>query len=112
VDLARLRGERPWRILLNEVLPNAYPPLLTDFGVRFSATVMLLSAISFLGLGVQPPFADWGTMARENIAGLRMGALASIVPALAIFSVTFATNKLVDWFMRRTQRNISAEFLA
>src|SRR5690606_7444037 len=62
IDLAHLRGESSGWILFREVLPNAYPPLLTDFGVRFSATVMLLSAISFLGLGVQPPLADWGSM--------------------------------------------------
>jgi len=111
VDLARLRGESTAWILFREVLPNAYPPLLTDFGVRFSGTVMLLSAISFLGLGVQPPLADWGMMTRENLAGLRTGSLAPLIPALAIFSVTFATNQLVDWFLKRTQHDISSELI-
>ncbi|MBN3803058.1 ABC transporter permease [Paraburkholderia sp. Ac-20336] len=112
VDLAHLRGESVFWILFREALPNAYPPLLTDFGVRFAATVMLLSAVSFLGLGVQPPAADWGMMVRENLAGLRLGSIAAVFPALAIFSVTFSANKLVDWFLRRSQRDISTEFLA
>lgn len=112
VDLAHLRGESVRWILLREVVPNSYPPLLTDFGIRFAATIILVSSISFLGLGVQPPLADWGMMTRENIPGLQLGALAPIYPALAIFSVTYATNKLVDWYLERSQSDIPSELLS
>jgi peptide/nickel transport system permease protein len=109
VELARARGESMTWILSCEILPNALSPLLTDFGVRFSAVVMLMSAISFLGLGVQPPHADWAMMVRENIAGLRTGSLACLLPATAIYSVTFSANTIVDWILRRSHRGISAE---
>jgi peptide/nickel transport system permease protein len=52
--------------------------------------------LSFLGLGVQPPWADWGGMVRENLSGLAGGSLAPIIPALAIAAVTIALNLLVD----------------
>ena len=111
VEVARARGEGTAWITTHEVLPNAFPPLLTDFGVRFAATIILMSSISFLGLGVQAPQADLGMMVRENIAGLRVGATAAVLPALAILSITVAANSLVDWKLRRTQRDISQEML-
>jgi peptide/nickel transport system permease protein len=111
VDVARARGETMGWILTREVLPNALPPLLTDFGVRFTATIILMSSISFLGLGVQPPQADLGMMVRENMSGLRIGAMSAVLPALAILSITLATNLLVDWNLRRTQRDVSEELL-
>jgi peptide/nickel transport system permease protein len=111
VDVARARGEGTLWITAHEVLPNAFPPLLTDFGVRFAATIILMSSISFLGLGVRAPQADLGMMVRENIAGLRIGATAAVLPALAILSITVATNSLVDWNLRRVQRDVSEEML-
>lgn len=112
VDVARARGESTWWILLYDVLPNALPPLMTDFGLRFTSTIMLISALSFLGLGVQPPQADWGMLVRENLGGIQFGAAAALLPALAIFSVTLSTNMLVDWNASRSQRDVSRELIA
>jgi peptide/nickel transport system permease protein len=82
--------------MLHEVLPNMIGPLLADFGLRFVYVVLLLSSLSFLGLGVQPPSADWGSLVRENIGGLPYGAPAVIMPALAIASLTIAVNLMID----------------
>ena len=78
-------------IMLREILPNIIGPVLADFGLRFVYVVLLLSSLSFLGLGVQPPDADWGSLVRENIGGLPYGAPAVIMPALAIASLTIAS---------------------
>jgi peptide/nickel transport system permease protein len=75
-------------------------PLATDFGLRLIFVILFISSLSFLGLGVQPPVADWGSMVRENLQGigngLMGGALASLAPALAIGSLTIAINLVVD----------------
>lgn len=109
VQIARARGERlPW-VVWNEVLPNAVAPLATDLGLRFTYAILLLSSLSFLGLGVQPPTADWGMMVRENLTGLYFGAPAAFLSALAIFSVTLSVNHLVDLSLSRMHREISDE---
>ncbi len=96
VQVARARGERGFHIALREVLPNMIHPLLADFGLRFVFIVLLLSGLSFLGLGVQPPHADLGSLVRENISGLTEGAPAIIMPALAIATLTVGANLLID----------------
>jgi peptide/nickel transport system permease protein len=96
VQVARARGERAGYITRAEILPNITGPLLADFGLRFVFVVLLLSGLSFLGLGVQPPFADWGSLVRENIVGLDSGAPAVIMPALAIATLTIAVNLVID----------------
>jgi peptide/nickel transport system permease protein len=96
VIVARARGEGGLHIALREVLPNMIHPLLADFGLRFVFIVLLLSGLSFLGLGVQPPHADLGSLVRENISGLTDGAPAIIVPALAIATLTVGANLLID----------------
>jgi len=111
VEVSRARGETLDWILVNDVLPNAVVPLSTDLGLRFTYAILLLSALSFLGLGVQPPGADWGMMVRENLSGLPLGAIAPLLPAVAIFSVTVAINLLVDLNLARSQRFISTELL-
>lgn len=109
VQIARARGERlPW-IVWSEVLPNAAGPLATDLGLRFTYSILLLSSLSFLGLGVQPPTADWGMMVRENLTGLYFGAPAAFLAAFAIFSVTLSVNQLVDLSLARMHREISDE---
>lgn len=70
--------------------------MLTDFGLRFVYIVLLLSGLSFLGLGVQPPDADWGTLVRENLQGLFNGSPAVLMPALAIASLTIGANLFID----------------
>jgi peptide/nickel transport system permease protein len=96
VQAARARGEGVWYIMTVEMLPNMIRPVLADFGLRFVYVVLLLSGLSFLSLGVQPPDADWGSLVRENISGLGEGALAVIMPALAIASLTIGVNLLID----------------
>jgi peptide/nickel transport system permease protein len=105
VDAARARGETTWWLVYREILPNAAMPLLTDFAIRLSFIILFMSGLSFLGLGVQPPVADWGSMVRENIQGLASGSLAPIIPAAAIASVSVALNLLVDELPRYTARS-------
>lgn len=96
VQVARARGEGAVYIALREVLPNMVHPLLADLGLRFVFIVLLLSGLSFLGLGVQPPHADLGSLVRENVSGLAQGASAILAPALAIASLTIGANLLID----------------
>lgn len=96
VQAARARGEGLVHIAVVEILPNMIRPVLADFGLRFVFIVLLLSGLSFLSLGVQPPDADWGSLVRENIAGLSEGAPAVLMPALAIATLTIGVNLLID----------------
>jgi peptide/nickel transport system permease protein len=96
VECARARGEGVWWIITREVLPNAAMPLATDFGLRFVFVILFISSLSFLGLGVQPPMSDWGSMVRENLQGLGYGSFAAIWPALAIAMLTISVNLVVD----------------
>lgn len=96
VQAARARGEGVLYITCVEMLPNMLRPLLADVGLRFVFVVLLLSGLSFLSLGVQPPDADWGSLVRENIAGLGQGAPAVIMPALAIATLTIGVNLMID----------------
>src|ERR1700753_3140604 len=96
VQVARARGEGLFYIARKEVLPNMIHPMLADFGLRFVFIVLLLSGLSFLGLGVQPPDADWGSLVRENISGLSYGAAAVFMPAAAIATLTIGVNLIID----------------
>ena len=101
VRVSQLRGESRAYIALFEVLPNMIRPMLADFGLRFIYIVLLLSGLSFLGLGVQPPQADWGTLVRENMQGLFDGSPAVLMPALAIASLTIGVNLFIDSLQSR-----------
>jgi len=96
MTVARVRGESIVYLTGSEILPNIIRPVLADFGLRFVFIVLLLSGLSFLGLGLQPPLADWGALVRENIGGLPFAAPAVIVPSLAIASLTISVNLLID----------------
>ena len=96
VEAARVRGEGLWWIISREILPNIAMPMATDFGLRFVYIILFISSLSFLGLGVQPPQSDWGSMVKENLSGLPYGAIAPLVPALAIATLTIAINVIVD----------------
>ena len=104
VTVARTRGEGRLYIMLHEILPNIVNPMLADLGLRFVYVVLLLASLSFLGLGVQPPDADWGSLVRENIGALANGSAAIIAPALAIASLTIAVNLLIDNLPGRAAR--------
>ena len=111
VDAARVRGENDLWIILREVLPNAVPPLAAEFGLRFTFAVLFLSALSFLGLGVQPPAADWGSLVKENLDGLRLGNLSATYPAAAISLLTIGVNMLVDHSLAKSNRGVSGELM-
>lgn len=96
VTVARARGERTGYLIRAEIMPNILGPVLADMGLRFVFIVLMLSGLSFLGLGVQPPHADWGSLVRENMGGLSFGAPAVLVPSLAIATLTISVNLLID----------------
>ncbi|HRD78024.1 MAG TPA: ABC transporter permease [Hyphomicrobiaceae bacterium] len=96
VTVARARGESTRYVMFTEILPNITGPILADFGLRFVFVILLLSRLSFLGLGVQPPLADWGSLVRQNLAGFVYGAPAVIAPAVAIASLTISVNMIID----------------
>lgn len=102
VEVARLRGEGVWWVMRHEILPNALPPLVAEFGLRFCFVFLFISALSFLGLGIQPPTADWGGMVRDNKDAITFGILVPLYPAAAIAFLTIGVNLIVDWFLRRT----------
>lgn len=96
VAVARARGEGRGYIMRREILPNITGPLLADLGLRFIYVLRLLASLSFLGLGVQPPMADWGSLVRENLGALPMGGVAVLAPALALATLTIAANLVID----------------
>lgn len=96
VVIARCRGENRGYIAIVELLPNIFGPIITDMGLRFVFIVILLSAMGFLGLGVQPPMTDLGSMVHENIGGLSQGAWAVIAPAICIGTLAMSANLLID----------------
>ena len=102
VEVARLRGEGLWWVISREVLPNAMPPLVAEFGLRFCFVFLFLSALSFLGLGIQPPTADWGSMVRDNATLITFGDITPLLPAAAIALLTVSVNFVVDWFLHQT----------
>ncbi|MBT0570071.1 ABC transporter permease [Curvibacter sp. CHRR-16] len=108
VEAARLRGEKTAWIVFREILPNALTPLVSELGMRFIFAVLFLSALSFLGLGVQPPDADWGGLVKENKEGIVFGIPAALAPAAAIALLTIAVNLVADWILNLTS-NIHGE---
>ena len=104
VTVARARGEGTSYVMLHEILPNITGPMLADFGLRFVYVVLLLASLSFLGLGIQPPEADWGSLVRENIETLASGGAAVIAPSIAIASLTIAVNLVIDNLPGRAAR--------
>jgi len=102
VESAKLRGEKTSWIVFKEIVPNILPPLITEFGLRFCFVFLTISALSFLGVGIQPPTADWGSMVAENKTLITFGNPAPLYPAAAIALLTVAVNFVVDWFLHRT----------
>lgn len=102
VEYARLRGEKQRWIVFQEILPNAISPMIAEFGLRFIFAILAISTLSFLGLGVQPPLADWGGMVKENKDGLTYGTAAALAPASAIAIFAIGVNVVVDWILSRT----------
>ncbi|MFN7633255.1 MAG: ABC transporter permease, partial [Acetobacteraceae bacterium] len=111
VEVARARSERLAWIIRRELLPNIVMPLATDFGVRLVYIMLFIASLSFLGLGVQPPTADWGGMVRENLQGLVYGSLAPIAPAIAIATLTISINLIVDDISASSGGRLAARML-
>jgi peptide/nickel transport system permease protein len=108
VEAAKLRGEKLLWILYREILPNIMPPLVAEFGLRFCFVFLTIAALSFLGVGIQPPTADWGSMVRETAGLIQFAeydltaAMTPMLPAAAIALLTVAVNFVVDWFLHKT----------
>lgn len=101
VEAAKLRGEGRWRLITREILPNAMAPLVAEFGLRFCFVFLMISALSFLGLGMQPPTADWGSMVKDNATLITFGDITPLLPAGAIALLTVSVNFVVDWQLHR-----------
>jgi peptide/nickel transport system permease protein len=112
VEVAVLRGEGLWWIMTRELLPNAVAPLAAEFGLRFCFIFLFIAALSFLGLGIQPPYADWGGMVRDNAPAINFGFYAPLFPAAAIALLTVGVNLVVDWLLSIAARpaGAAAEF--
>jgi peptide/nickel transport system permease protein len=104
VEVARLRGEGLWWVMRREILPNALPPMISEFGLRFCFNFLFVAGLSFLGLGIQPPFADWGGMVRDNAKAISFGLPAPLWPAFAIAIMTVGVNLVVDWILSINSR--------
>ncbi len=104
VEAAELRGESRLWILAREILPNIMPTLVAEFGLRFCFVFLTIAALSFLGVGIQPPTADWGSMVRENATLITYGDPTPLLPAAAIALLTICINVLVDWYVSRAGR--------
>ena len=102
IEAAKLRGERTWYLIRKEILPNSTAPLVAEFGLEFCFVFLLVAGLSFLGLGIQPPTADWGSMVRENATLISFGDLTPLIPAAAIALLTVAVNFVVDWMLFRS----------
>ena len=101
VEAATLRGEGIWWIIRREILPNALPPMISEFGLRFCFNFLFVASLSFLGLGIQPPLADWGSMVHDNATLINYGDVTPLLPAGAIALLTVGVNLIVDWFLHR-----------
>jgi len=104
VEAARLRGEGVVWCILHEVLPNITVPLLAEFGIRFCYVFLFISGLGFLGVGLQPPAADWGSMVRDSATLITYGIFAPLYPAVAIAVLTVSVNFVVDWVLRRNHK--------
>jgi peptide/nickel transport system permease protein len=102
IEAAKLRGEGTWYLIRKEILPNAMAPLIAEFGLEFCFVFLLVAGLSFLGLGIQPPTADWGSMVRENATLVSFGEITPLIPAAAIALLTVAVNFIVDWMLFRS----------
>ena len=102
IEAARLRGEGLGWLVIREVLPNISSTLVAEFGLRFCFVFLFIAALSFLGLGVQPPTADWGSMLKENATLISFGDVTPLLPAAAIALLTVSVNFVVDWMLHRS----------
>ena len=109
IQAARARGERAVYIVVREILPNIRGPLLVDFGLRFTGSILLVAAVSFLGFGLQPPAADWGVMVGENRVGLTLQPWGVLMPVIALGLITIGINLTIDGYGRSLGRSLDQD---
>ncbi|WP_264214454.1 ABC transporter permease [Leisingera thetidis] len=109
VEAAVVRGEGKGWIVWHEVLPNALTPLAAEFGIRFTYAILFISALSFLGLGVQPPQSDLGVMVKENMQAILWGEYTTLYPAFGIALIAISMNVFVDWLLQRSSAKLPDE---
>ncbi len=108
IEAAKIRGETLTHLVFREILPNAFSPLLAEFGLRFCFVFLTIASLSFLGIGIQPPLADWGTMVRDLSQFINFAAYDPLTASLplmaagAIALLTVAVNFVVDWMLQNT----------
>jgi peptide/nickel transport system permease protein len=102
MEVAKLRGEGWPYLVVRVILPNAAAPLIAEFGLRFCFVFLFISALSFLGLGIQPPSTDWGGMVRDTARLIAFGYLSPLLPAAAIGLLVIAVNFVADWFLQKS----------
>lgn len=108
IEAAKLRGETLGYLVFKEILPNAFAPLLAEFGLRFCFVFLTIASLSFLGIGIQPPLADWGTMVKDLAAFINFAQFSPLTAALplmaagAIALLTVGVNFVVDWMLQKT----------
>jgi peptide/nickel transport system permease protein len=100
IKAAEVVGEKRWRIVTGELLPNVTSPLLVEIGLRMTYSINLVAAVSFLGFGLQPPTADWGLMINENRLAIGIQPWSVFLPVLAIGLLTIGTNLVTDGVAR------------
>ncbi|NDD93106.1 ABC transporter permease [bacterium] len=109
VESARALGISDQRILWRHVLPNLWGPILVSVSAQIPSNIMAESFLSFLGLGLQPPHASWGTLASEGTRALRSHPHLLIFPSVALFLVLLASQYLGDWLRDRVSASFRAE---
>ncbi len=97
IEAARARGNSSWRIMLRQILPNAMPPILVLATLELAFMIIMEAALSFLGLGVQPPTATWGIMCSEGREYLTVAWWITTFSGLAIVFTVLGANLLGDW---------------
>jgi peptide/nickel transport system permease protein len=100
IKAAEATGVRRTRIMATEIAPNVTGPLMVELGLRLTFSIGLIAALSFLGLGLQPPTPDWGLMINENRIALTVQPWAVILPVAAIAILTIGTNLVTDGLAR------------
>ena len=106
VEGAQARGDSTATIWRKDIFPNILPPLLADFGLRFAISVILIASMNYLGLGLQPPTADWALMMSENRSGITLNPWGVLAPAIALALLTVGVNLVADAYLRAVTRSV------
>lgn len=102
VEASTARGEGLYWRIVHEILPNILPILISEFGMRFCFVFLVIAALSFLGVGLQPPMAEWGSMVRDNAVLINSGDITPLIPASAIALLTVGVNFVADWLLSKS----------